>query len=104
MTDDSPEYTIAPQHGTDLSELAPYIIDGVAYSPLKMTFLSSNYDESLELRCNSCEWTTTVGKLPEDGGYVQPDMCPDCAKEDKLGFVRCESPADGTFPSEWCHD
>jgi hypothetical protein len=95
------EYTIAPQHGTDLSELDPYIIEGVAYSPLKMTFKSSSHDESLELRCDSCEWTTTVGELPQDSGYVQPDMCPDCAKEDELGFVRCQSPADGTFPSGW---
>jgi hypothetical protein len=98
--DDLSQYTIAPQHGVDLAELDPYIIEGVAYSPLKMTFLS-NYDESLELRCDSCEWTTTVGELPEDSGRVQPDMCPDCAKEGQLGFVRCESPADGTFPSGW---
>jgi hypothetical protein len=95
------EYTIAPQHGTDLSELEPYIIEGVAYSPLKMTFLSSSHDETLELRCDTCEWTTTVGELPRDSGYVQPDMCPDCAKNGELGFVRCQSPADGTFPSGW---
>jgi len=95
------EHTIAPQHSMDLAELDPYLIEGVAYSPLKMTFLSSSYDESLELRCDSCEWTTTVGGLPQDSGYVQPDMCPDCAKEGELGFVRHESPADGTFPSGW---
>lgn len=92
---------IAPQHENDLEELEPYIIEGVKYSPLKMTFLC-NYDESLELRCNSCDWTTTVGQLPEDSGRVQPDLCPDCAKRDELGFVRCESPCDGTFPSDWC--
>jgi len=99
--DNLSEYTIAPQHGTNLAELEPYIIEGVAYSPLKMTFLSSSYDESLELRCDSCEWTTTVGDLPQDSGYVQPDVCPDCAKVGELGFVRCQSPADGTFPSGW---
>jgi hypothetical protein len=99
--DNLSEYTIAPQHGTNLAELEPYIIEGVAYSPLKMTFLSSSYDESLELRCDSCEWTTTVGDLPQDLGYVQPDVCPDCAKVGELGFVRCQSPADGTFPSGW---
>lgn len=98
--DNLSEYTIAPQHGLDLAELDPYIIEGVAYSPLKMSHLY-NHDESLELRCNSCEWTTTVGELPEDSGRVQPDMCPDCAKKGELGFVRCESPADGTFPSGW---
>jgi NAD-dependent SIR2 family protein deacetylase len=66
-----------------------------------MTFLSKSHDESLELRCDSCAWTTTVGDLPEDAGYVQPDLCPDCAKAGELGFVRCESPADGTFPAGW---
>ena len=95
------EYTIAPQHGTSLVNNDPYIIEGVAYSPLKMRYLSSSYDESLKLRCDSCEWTTTLGKLPNDMGYVQPDMCPNCAKRDELGFVRCESPADGTFPKDW---
>jgi hypothetical protein len=99
--DNLSEYTIAPQHSTDLAQLDPYIIEGVAYSPLKMTFLSSSYDEGLELRCDSCEWTTTVGDLPQDSGYIQPDMCPDCAKKGELGFVRCQSPADGTFPSRW---
>jgi len=99
--DNLSEYTIAPQHSMDLAELDPYIIEGVAYSPNKMTFLSSSYDESLELRCNSCGWTTTVGELPEDAGYVQPDVCPDCAKVNELGFVRHQSPADGTFPSDW---
>lgn len=92
---------IAPQHEHDLTELEPYIIEGVGYSPLKMTYKSSSHDESLELRCDSCEWTTTVGELPKDTGYVQPDMCPDCAKNNELGFVRCESPADGTFPAGW---
>jgi len=95
------EYIIAPQHGMDLAELDPYIIEGVAYSPNKMTFKSSNYDETLELRCDSCQWTTTVGELPQDSGYVQPNMCPDCAKGGELGFVRCQSPADRTFPSGW---
>lgn len=92
--------TIAPQHGVDLIELDPYIIEGVAYSPLKVHSLH-NYGESLELRCDSCEWTATVGELPEDSGRIQPDMCPDCAKVGELGFVRCESPADGSFPVGW---
>jgi hypothetical protein len=93
---------IAPQHDTDLQELEPYIIEDVAYSPLKMTYKSSSHDESLELRCDSCDWTSTVGELPKKGSsYVQPDMCPDCAKSNELGFVRCESPADGTFPKGW---
>jgi hypothetical protein len=106
--DDEPEtlseYTIAPQHAHDLAELDPYIIEGVAYSPLKMSFLSRSYDESLELRCDSCSWTTTVGDLPQDTGYVQPDLCPGCAKDGALGFVRCESPADGAFPSRWTRE
>lgn len=101
---DTGQYTVAPQHGPDLESLEPYIIEGVAYSPLKMVFKSSGHDEGLELRCNSCEWTTTIGELPQDSGYVQPDMCPDCAKEGELGFVRCESPADGTFPIGWNRD
>lgn len=90
----------APQHEEDLEELDPYVIEGVRYSPLKMTYLM-NYEDSLELRCNSCEWTITVGELPEDSGYVQPDVCPECVKNDDLGFVRTESPADGTFPGGW---
>jgi len=93
--------TIAPQHENDLEELEPYVIEGVKYSPLKMTYKSKSHNESLELRCDSCEWTTTIGKLPNDKGYVQPDMCPDCAKRGALGFVRCESPDDGTFPKGW---
>jgi hypothetical protein len=92
--------TVAPQHERGLEELDPYVIEGVKYSPLKMTFLC-NYDKSLEVRCNECTWSTTVGQLPEDSGRVMPDMCPDCVKNDQLGFVRCESPADGTFPSDW---
>ena len=94
------EYTIAPQHASDLAELEPYIIEEVAYSPLKVSFLC-NYDDTIELRCNECTWTATVGDLPEDSGRVQPDLCPDCAKDGELGFVRHESPADGTFPSGW---
>lgn len=97
------DYTIAPQHGQDLAELDPYIIEGVAYSPLKMTSLH-NYDKDLELRCDSCEWTTTVGELPDDDGKIQPDMCPDCAKDGEMGFVACESPADGAFPSKWVRE
>ena len=92
----------APQHKPDIDSIGEaYIFEGVAYSPLKMTFKSSSHSESLELRCNSCEWIATVGDLPEDSGYVQPDMCPECAKNDELGFVRCESPADHTFPKGW---
>lgn len=94
------EPIIAPQHEPDLEVLEPYVIEGVAYSPLKMTYLV-NYDDDLELRCNECDWTTTVGELPTDSGVVQPDMCPDCAKAGELGFVQCESPADGSFPSRW---
>lgn len=90
----------APQHGHDLKELDPYVIEGVKYSPLKMTFLF-NHEESLEVRCDSCKWSTTVGDLPEDSGCAQPDVCPECAKNGELGFVRTESPADGTFPSGW---
>ena len=95
MTD---QYIPAPQHDMDVEELEPYIIEGVGYSPLKMTYLSSSHDEDLIVYCKSCEWETTVGELPEDSGYVQPDMCPDCAKRDELGFVRSQSPADGSMP------
>ena len=95
MTDESletlSEYTIAPQHAMDLAELDPYVIEGVAYSPLKMTFLC-NYNGDRRVYCKSCDWETTVGELPEDSGRVQPDMCPDCAKNDELGFVRHEPP------------
>jgi len=94
------DYTIAPQHSTDLAECDPYIIEGVAYSPLKVRSLH-NYATDLKLCCDTCEWTTTVGELPEDSGRVQPDMCPDCAKEGQIGFVRCQSPADKTLPSGW---
>lgn len=91
---------IAPQHEHDLTELEPYIIEGVQYSPLKMTYLC-NYSGDEEVRCDSCDWTTVVSELPEDSGHVLPDLCPDCAKNDTLGFVRCASPVDGTFPSGW---
>lgn len=94
------DYTIAPQHATDLATLEPYIIEGVAYSPLKTTSLH-NYDTSLKVRCNSCEWETTVGQLPEDAGRIQPDMCPDCAKRGEIGHLKTQSPADGSFPSDW---
>jgi hypothetical protein len=99
--DNLSEYTIAPQHALDLKEVDPYIIEGVAYSPLKVTHKSSSHDESLIVCCNNCEWQTTIGQLPKDGMYVQPDMCPDCAKKQELGFVRCQSPADRTLPSGW---
>jgi len=94
------DYTIAPQHGNDLAELEPYIIEGVAYSPQKMTF-ACGYDDEIAAYCNECDWSTTIGKLPEDSGTVVPDKCPDCAKDGELGFVRTESPADGTLPSGW---
>jgi len=78
----------APQHERNISELGQaYIIEGVAYDPLKMSFLC-NYDDDVRVFCKSCEWETTVKELPEDSGRVQPDMCPECAKNDELGFVR----------------
>lgn len=102
---------IAPHHANDLSEVEPIILEGVAYSPLKCAYKSSSHDESLEVRCNECEWTTTVGDLPrgtgfddeetETSSYVQPNMCPACAKRGDIGFLRCQSPADGTFPVGW---
>jgi len=95
------EYTIAPQHSTDLAEVDPYIFQGVAYSPLKCAFLSPGRDEGLFVVCDSCEWYCTVGDLPEDTGYVQPDLCPACAERGELGFIRSQSPADGTLPSGW---
>jgi len=82
------EYVIAPQHGRDLAVLDPYIIEGVAYSPNKMTYLCGAYDDTQEVYCNRCGWETTAGELPYDSGYVQPDLCPECAKEGELGFVR----------------
>lgn len=87
MTD---EYTIAPQHSTDLEELDPIVFEGVAYSPLKFTFLSSSHDENLLVVCESCSWETKLVNLPQSemGGYEQPDMCPDCAKKDKIGHLR----------------
>jgi len=84
------EYTIAPQHKRNIDELGQaYIIEDVAYDPLQVSFLC-NYDDKAPVYCKSCEWETTVGELPEDSGTVQPDMCPDCAKDGKLGFVRSE--------------
>ena len=82
---------IAPQHGHDLEEVKPYIIEGVAYSPLKMTYLH-NYDDDRRVFCESCGWETTVGDLPEDNGRVRPDLCPDCTKKGKMGFVRTADP------------
>lgn len=82
----------APQHEPTITELGEaYIIEGVAYSPLKMTF-KINAREDRRVYCKSCEWETNVGELPKDSGRVQPDMCPDCAKNGELGFVRCEAP------------
>lgn len=92
---------IAPGHDRDLEAMQPYVIEGVAYSPNKMSYKSSTYDECLEVRCDSCTWKTTVGELPQHGMYVQPDVCPACAKNGDLGFVRTQSPADGSFPTRW---
>lgn len=88
----SEEPIIAPQHELDLETLEPYVIEGVAYSPNKMTYLI-NADEDRRVYCKSCEWDTTVGELPDDAGRVQPDLCPRCAKAGNLGFVRTEPPA-----------
>jgi len=80
----------APQHKRQIDELGEaHIIEGVAYSPLKCSYLS-HYDESAPVYCKSCDWETTVEELPEDSGRVQPDMCPECAKNDELGFVRSQ--------------
>lgn len=95
------QYTIAPQHAPDLAELDPYVIENVAYSPLKMSFLSPSYAEDIGVYCDSCNWSTTVGELPQDTGYVQPDMCPECAKSGEIGHIRSESPADRTLPKGW---
>lgn len=119
MTDDRDEResqqdpVIAPQHEVDLevTGLEPRIIEGVAYSPLKMTFLC-NHDDDVRVFCKSCDWGTTVGELPEDGGRVQPDMCPACAKNGEIGFVRHErggNPLDindhsGRAPDNWKDD
>ena len=82
------ELTIAPQHERNITELGQaYVVEGVAYDPLQMTSLH-NYDADSRVYCKSCEWETTVSELPEDSGHIQPDMCPDCAKKDDLGFVR----------------
>lgn len=90
----------APTHDKHLEEVEPYIIEDVAYSPLKVSYLM-NYDDDIEVHCDSCSWQTTVGQLPEDSGTIQPDICPSCAKRDELGFVRSESPADKTLPRDW---
>ena len=82
---------VAPQHEIDLERLEPYVIEGVEYSPLKMTFCCG-YDDDVRVYCKSCEWETVLGDLPQDAGYVVPDLCPDCAKNNELGFVRHDSP------------
>jgi len=102
ISDTDDELVTAPQHELDLEELEPYVIEEVAYSPLKVTFLSSGYEDDIAVVCGSCDWETTVGDLPEDaGGAVQPDMCPACAKRNEIGHVRHESPADRTLPAGW---
>lgn len=80
---------IAPGHEPDLDVLDPYVIEGVAYSPLKMTFLH-NYDPESPVWCKSCDWERSAGDLPEDAGRVQPDCCPACAKRGELGWVRSQ--------------
>lgn len=77
---------VAPQHGPDLSNITGYKIEGVLYSPLKVTSLH-NYDDKHRIYCRDCDWETTVGELPKDAGRVMPDMCPDCAKDNELSFV-----------------
>lgn len=82
----------APQHQPDLDSLDDdgVVIEGVRYSPLKIIHLSSGYDDATPVFCEVCDWTTTVGDLPtsDHGGTIQPDVCPDCAKDGDLGFVR----------------
>lgn len=86
---------IAPQHHLDLAELQPYIIEGVAYSPLKMTYLCGPDRGSDIVYCRSCDWERRASTLPYDSGYVQPDMCPACASRGELGHVR-KKPASPT--------
>jgi hypothetical protein len=82
---------VAPQHEIDLERLEPYVIEGVEYSPLKIIFYCG-YDDGVRVYCKSCEWETVLGDLPQDSGYVVPDLCPDCAKNDELGFVAHDPP------------
>ena len=82
------ELIIAPQQKRNIEELGQaYILEGVAYDPIKVTSLH-NYDEESRVYCKTCEWETTVGELPEDSGRIQPDMCPDCIKREEIGFIR----------------
>lgn len=85
-SEQSPQIT-APYHDQDLEDTDPYVIEEVAYSPLKVRFLC-NYDGDVVVFCKRCDWETAVETLPEDNGRVQPDMCPDCAKDGEIGFVR----------------
>ena len=78
----------APQHRRTIIELGEaYVIEDVLYSAIKCTYLC-NYDDSVRVYCETCDWETTVGELPEDSGTVQPDMCPACVKRGEIGWVR----------------
>ena len=79
---------VAPQHSNTIASLGEaFVIEGVAYSPLKMTFMH-NCSGDRKVYCESCEWHTTAADLPERSGVVKPDMCPECAKSGEIGFVR----------------
>jgi len=90
--------TVAPQQKRNIEELGQaYILEGVAYDPIKITSLH-NYNKQSRVYCKSCDWETTVGELPEDNGRIQPDMCPDCVKKGEMGFIRStpKSPKEAT--------
>lgn len=88
--DNLSEYVIAPQHSMDLAVLDPHVIEGVAYSPNKCCYLI-NYPDDAVVYCKTCDWESSVSKLPYESGAVQPDMCPDCAKDGQIGHVRSKT-------------
>lgn len=77
-------------HGVDLQEVEPHIVFDTAYSPLKCTYMHRPSFPSSRVSCDNCEWGVQTSELPKDdaGCYILPDQCPECVREEELGFLR----------------
>lgn len=78
---------IAPGHESHLDGLDPIVIEDVAYSPLKVSYLMG-HDESRKVWCPECGWQSELRDLPEEHGRVKPNDCPECVKNGEKSRVK----------------